>query len=94
MRFLEARILVIRFGGVKLFIVKARKTFLIFFNNFRELRVIEQDAQTLITVLAPIKKPGLAGSFNVAVREGVEPSIPCDIHTFQACSFGHSDTSP
>ena len=30
----------------------------------------------------------------MAVREGVEPSIPCDIHTFQACSFGHSDTSP
>ncbi len=31
---------------------------------------------------------------NMAVREGFEPSIPCDIHTFQACSFGHSDTSP
>ena len=30
----------------------------------------------------------------MAVREGVEPSIPYDIHTFQACSFGHSDTSP
>ena len=32
--------------------------------------------------------------FKMAVREGVEPSIPCGIHTFQACSFGHSDTSP
>jgi hypothetical protein len=30
----------------------------------------------------------------MAVREGVEPSIPYGIHTFQACSFGHSDTSP
>ena len=30
----------------------------------------------------------------VAVREGFEPSMPFDIHTFQACSFGHSDTSP
>ena|GEM_PF-1895357 len=30
----------------------------------------------------------------MAVREGFEPSIPFGIHTFQACSFGHSDTSP
>ena len=30
----------------------------------------------------------------MAVREGFEPSMPFDIHTFQACSFGHSDTSP
>ncbi len=30
----------------------------------------------------------------VAVREGFEPSIRYRIHTFQACSFGHSDTSP
>ena len=30
----------------------------------------------------------------LAVREGFEPSKPCDLHTFQACSFGHSDTSP
>ena len=28
----------------------------------------------------------------VAVREGFEPSIRFRIHTFQACSFGHSDT--
>ncbi|TNV21890.1 hypothetical protein FH968_03125, partial [Buttiauxella sp. B2] len=26
--------------------------------------------------------------------EGFEPSIRCRIHTFQACSFSHSDTSP
>ena len=31
---------------------------------------------------------------NLAVREGFEPSVPCGTHTFQACSFGHSDTSP
>ena len=31
---------------------------------------------------------------DVAVREGFEPSIRFRIHTFQACSFGHSDTSP
>lgn len=30
-----------------------------------------------------------------AEREGFEPSIPFrGIHTFQACSFNHSDTSP
>ena len=31
----------------------------------------------------------------MAEREGFEPSIRCyRIHTFQACSFNHSDTSP
>ena len=30
----------------------------------------------------------------MAVREGFEPSIRCRIHTFQACSFSLSDTSP
>ena len=30
----------------------------------------------------------------MAEREGFEPSIRCRIHTFQACSFSHSDTSP
>ncbi len=34
------------------------------------------------------------GFLNLAVREGFEPSIRCRIHTFQACSFSHSDTSP
>ncbi len=29
-----------------------------------------------------------------AEREGFEPSIPRGIHAFQACSIGHSDTSP
>ncbi|CRH34193.1 hypothetical protein BN1183_BA_00720 [Pantoea ananatis] len=33
-------------------------------------------------------------SLNVAVRGGFEPPIRCRIHTFQACSFSHSDTSP
>ena len=35
-----------------------------------------------------------SSSLNMAVREGFEPSIRCRIHTFQACSFSHSDTSP
>ncbi len=30
----------------------------------------------------------------MAVREGFEPSIRCRIHTFQACAFDHSATSP
>ena len=30
----------------------------------------------------------------MAVREGFEPSKPFDLHTFQACSLNHSDTSP
>ncbi len=30
---------------------------------------------------------------NMAVR-GFEPPIRCRIHTFRACSFSHSDTSP
>jgi hypothetical protein len=29
-----------------------------------------------------------------AEREGFEPSLPCGKHAFQACSIGHSDTSP
>ena len=41
------------------------------------------------------KKPGSKPGFLwMAVREGFEPSIRCRIHTFQACSFSHSDTSP
>ena len=30
----------------------------------------------------------------MAEREGFEPSKPFDLHTFQACSFDHSDTPP
>ena len=31
----------------------------------------------------------------MADREGFEPSVPvCGTHTFQACSFDHSDTCP
>ena len=41
------------------------------------------------------KKPHCCSSLiKMAVREGFEPSIRCRIHTFQACSFSHSDTSP
>ncbi len=35
-----------------------------------------------------------SSSLNMAVRGGFEPPIRCRIHTFQACSFNHSDTSP
>ena len=31
---------------------------------------------------------------SLAVREGFEPSVRCRTHTFQACSFDRSDTSP
>ena len=46
-----------------------------------------------------IKKEALSSSRRglakkLAVREGFEPSMPFDIHAFQACSFDHSDTSP
>ena len=33
-----------------------------------------------------------SSSLNMAVRGGFEPPIRCRIHTFQACSFSHSDT--
>jgi hypothetical protein len=45
-----------------------------------------------------MKNPAVAGlhhPFQVAERAGFEPAIPFwSIHTFQACSFNHSDTSP
>ncbi len=48
-----------------------------------------------LLIFAPKKAPQLSEASMyklMAVREGFEPSIPCGIHTFQACSFGHSDT--
>jgi hypothetical protein len=30
----------------------------------------------------------------LAERAGFEPAVGCPTHAFQACSFGHSDTSP
>ena len=43
-------------------------------------------------------KKGLSSLFEPkslsAEREGFEPSLPCGKHAFQACSIGHSDTSP
>ena len=46
--------------------------------------------------LHPIsKKPRYCEAiYLLAVEEGFEPSIRCRIHTFQACSFDHSDTQP
>lgn len=32
--------------------------------------------------------------FKYGGEGGFEPPIRCRIHTFQACSFSHSDTSP
>ncbi len=32
--------------------------------------------------------------FLFAERAGFEPAVPCGTQTFQACTFGHSDTSP
>ncbi len=40
------------------------------------------------------KAPHCGAFLNLAVGEGFEPSIRFRIHTFQACSFGHSDTPP
>ena len=34
-----------------------------------------------------------SSSLSMAVRGGFEPPIRCRIHTFQACSFSHSDTA-
>jgi hypothetical protein len=39
-------------------------------------------------------KKALTGLVHLAEREGFEPSIRYRIHTFQACSFSRSDTSP
>jgi hypothetical protein len=50
-------------------------------------------ARATATVLSKIKKASIQ-SKPVAERKGFEPSIPFrGIHTFQACSFNHSDTS-
>ncbi len=44
--------------------------------------------------IAHKKAPHCGAFLNLAVGEGFEPSIRFRIHTFQACSFGHSDTPP
>ena len=46
--------------------------------------IYEKKARTFVRALI----------LNMAVRGGFEPPIRCRIHTFQACSFSHSDTSP
>ncbi len=44
---------------------------------------------------SPLRGSPLAGSRSVQLAAPVvEPPIRCRIHTFQACSFSHSDTSP
>ena len=60
-------------------------------DDFVEPEGSHQSLPLLIKQKAPI------GSllFYMAEREGFEPSIrDYRIHTFQACSFNHSDTSP
>ena len=42
----------------------------------------------------PLGAPSGFFIYLMAEREGFEPSKPFDLHTFQACSFDHSDTSP
>jgi hypothetical protein len=32
--------------------------------------------------------------YHGAEREGFEPSVPCDTHDFQSCTFGRSVISP
>ncbi|CAN0493959.1 unnamed protein product, partial [Laminaria digitata] len=50
----------------------------------------------LIRHLAKPNPSPLRGSATRCLRRcaAVEPSIRFRIHTFQACSFSHSDTSP
>ena len=44
----------------------------------------------------PINKKGPHGGpfLFMAEKEGFEPSNGCPLHTFQACAFDHSATSP
>src|ERR1700761_2757842 len=52
-------------------------------------------AKTGLTEAATIYHIAAPNPFKLsAEREGFEPSVPCDTHDFQSCSFGHSDTSP
>ncbi len=58
--------------------------------NFYSIRFDEQ------AHLAPGTKIAPAGAiiFSFAERAGFEPAVPCGTQTFQACTIGHSDTSP
>ena len=49
-------------------------------------------AQTLTIINIPGLK--LRPRDEMAEREGFEPSVPCDTHEFQSCTFGLSVTSP
>lgn len=40
------------------------------------------------------KKTSIDVFFDMAVSKRFELLMPFDIHAFQACSFGHSDSSP
>ncbi len=43
---------------------------------------------------SPQKNRRLTAVVLMAERAGFEPAVPLSTHAFQACSFGHSDTSP
>ncbi len=51
---------------------------------------------SFVQLAAPLLSPslGLAPSGPEQALFKIEPPIRCRIHTFQACSFSHSDTSP
>ncbi len=49
---------------------------------------------TLVVLPDTSKNPHFREGFFMAEREGVEPSIPCGMHAFQACALGHYATSP
>ena len=55
---------------------------------------VEPEVSNLPHLSTILKKAPSGGLFNMAEREGFEPSIPFGIHTFQACSFDRSDISP
>ena len=63
-------------------------------SDFTDLIQIAADKRGLPPALVEknyMRKPAFS---YLAVREGFEPSMPFDIHAFQACSFDHSDISP
>ncbi len=64
-------------------------------SKFAILQILSNPLLGFKFFVCTIKKPPVGGFFMVAEREGFEPSVRDDrTHTFQACSFDHSDTSP
>ena len=57
-------------------------------------RFVEPSSRVRTCLHVRQMKKALTGLLHLAEREGFEPSIRYRIHTFQACSFSRSDTSP